>query len=102
MNRIGLILAILLLALLQMKAQCNDTERCRIRQDEPRPVTSIYSIETGAARTLSTYLSPLYYTGMDYAVSGSWTKTFNHWPDRCVMRFEAAGNYQNIKTPLHY
>lgn len=69
MKRIGLILAILLSALFQLKAQCNETECCRIRQDEPRPVTSIYSIEAGAARTISTYLSPLYYTGMDYAVS---------------------------------
>lgn len=99
MKRIGLILAILLSALFQLKAQCNETECCRIRQDEPRPVTSIYSIEAGAARTISTYLSPLYYTGMDYAVSGSWTKSFNRWPDRCVMRFEAAFNFQNMLNP---
>ncbi len=66
---------------------------------ENRPVTSIYSIEIGSARDLSTYLSPLYYSGMDYAISGSWTKSFNHWSDRCVMRFEAGVNFQDMLNP---
>ncbi len=74
--------------------KCEKSECC-----ENRPVTSIYSIEIGGARDLSTYLSPLYYTGMDYAISGSWTKSFNRWSDRCVMRFEAAVNFQDMLNP---
>lgn len=64
-----------------------------------RPVLSIYSLEIGAARDLSTYLSPLYYEGLDVALSGSWTKDFNHWPDRCVMRFEASIDFQSMLNP---
>lgn len=68
-------------------------------QDEPRPVLSVYSVEIGGARDISTYLSPLYYSGTSYAVNGSWTKTFNHWPDRCVMRFEGGVNLDNMLNP---
>lgn len=67
--------------------------------EESRPVTSIYSIELGGARDLSTYLSPLYYEGLDIAVSGSWTKTFNRWPEHCVMRFEGAIDFQDMLNP---
>lgn len=71
----------------------------RVSVDNSRPITSIYSVEIGGARDLSTYLSPLYYSGVDYAVSASWTKSFNHWSDRCVMRFEAGVNFQDMLNP---
>lgn len=95
MRRIRNILAPVLLAV----SAVADAQHCAPAQTEHRPVTSVYSIEAGAARSLSTYLSPLYYTGTDYALSGSWTKSFNHWPDRCVMRFEAAVDFQNMLNP---
>lgn len=64
-----------------------------------RPVLSVYSLEIGGARNLSTYLSPLYYSGTSYALSGSWTKDFNHWSDRCEMRFESSLNFDNLLNP---
>ena len=95
MGRLRNILSILLTAMtFTVMAQQTDTSI-----KEGRPITSVYSIEIGGSRDLSTYLSPLYYTGMDYAVSGSWTKTFNHWPERCMMRFEAAVDFQNMLNP---
>lgn len=77
---------------------CNDlcSDMC---MPESRPVTSIYCIEIGGSRDLSTYLSPLYYTGQDYTFSGSWTKSFQRWSDRCVMRFEAGVTFQNMLNP---
>lgn len=73
---------------------------CRTTEDEePRRITSVYSLEIGGARNLSTYLSPLYYEGTSYALTGSWTKKFNHWPDRCMMRFEGALNLDNTLNP---
>ncbi|MDE7402528.1 MAG: DUF3316 domain-containing protein [Muribaculaceae bacterium] len=65
-----------------------------------RPVTSVYSMEVGGARNLSTYLSPLYYSGLDMALSGSWTKDFQRWSDRCVMRFEAAVDFNYTENPI--
>lgn len=64
-----------------------------------RPITSVYSLEIGGTRDLSTYLSPLYYDGFDIAMSGSWTKTFNHWPEHCVMRFEGGVDFQKMLNP---
>jgi len=70
-----------------------------IMEDGSRPVTSVYSLEIGGARDLSTYLSPLYYDGMDMALSASWTKAFQHWPESCVMRFESAVDMQRMLNP---
>lgn len=67
--------------------------------DDSRPVTSVYGIEIGGARALSTYLSPLYYEGVDYSIQGSWTKDFQRWSDRCVMRFEAGLDFQDTQNP---
>lgn len=66
---------------------------------EKRPVISEYSIEIGGARNISTYISPLYYEGQSFAFTGSWTKTFNHWSDRCRMRFEGALNFDHTINP---
>lgn len=68
-------------------------------EDADRPVTSVYAFEIGHARALSTYLSPLYYDGMDYSLQGTWTKDFQRWSDRCVMRFEAGVDFQNLTNP---
>lgn len=64
-----------------------------------RRVMSVYSIEAGGARNISTYLSPLYYEGSSFALTGSWTKDFNHWSDKCVMRFDAGLNFDNTLNP---
>lgn len=67
---------------------------------ESRPVTSVYGIEIGRARSLSTYLSPLYYEGMDYSLQSSWTKDFQRWSDRCIMRFEGGVDFQYLENPV--
>lgn len=66
---------------------------------ERRPISSTYTLEVGAARNLSTYLSPLYYNGTSYSLTGSWVKAFNRWSDRCDMRFEAALDLDNTMNP---
>lgn len=81
-----------LLILLALRASC--------AAQESRPVTSVYGIEIGYARALSTYLSPLYYDGTDYSLQASWTKDFRRWSDRCVMRFEAGIDFQNLLNPV--
>ena len=82
---------ILLTAVLPLKGENVDSVS--------RPVLSSYNFEIGGTRALSTYLSPLFYEGTSFAVSGSWTKAFNRWSDRCVMRFEAGVNYDDMLNP---
>ena len=65
-----------------------------------RPVTSVYNIELASQRDISTYLSPLFYTGWDLGVSGSWSKAFNHRPERWLMRFEAGLDLSNMHNPV--
>lgn len=77
-----------------------NTGTTKVSAQESRPVTSVYGIEIGRARALSTYLSPLYYEGMDYSLQSSWTKDFQRWSDRCVMRFEAGIDFQHLYNPL--
>lgn len=84
------VLAMLLTASLNILAQGDSADR---------KILSAYSIEIGGARNLSTYLSPLYYDGSSFALTGSWTKDFNHWSDRCEMRFEAGLNVDNTYNP---
>lgn len=64
-----------------------------------RPIVSTYSLEIGGAHNISTYLSPLHYSGPSVALSGSWEKDFNHWSDRCRMRFEAEMKLQRTLNP---
>lgn len=64
-----------------------------------RRILSVYNFETGGSRNLSTYLSPLYYNGATFGLSASWTKPFNHWSDRCEMRFEASVNFDEALNP---
>lgn len=74
--------------------QGSDPAACAVTQPtekptaQSRPVTGIYSLEIGGTHDLSTYLSPLFYDGTDFTLSGIWTKDFQRWSDRCVMRFE--------------
>jgi hypothetical protein len=71
-----------------------------ITESGERPITSVYSLEIGGARDFSTYLSPLYYEGLDMAMSASWTKAFQRWPESCVMRFESAIDLQRMLNPV--
>lgn len=76
------------------------TERCdSATSDNLRPVLSTYNLEIGAARNFSNYLSPLYYSGTSYGLSGSWAKRFNRWSNRCEMRFEGGVTVDDALNP---
>lgn len=72
-----------------------------VHAEEKRPIRSEYTLEIGEARNISTYLSPLYYTGTQYGLSGAWEKDFNHWSDRCRMRFDADLKLADTYNPAH-
>jgi hypothetical protein len=63
---------------------------------------SVYSFEVGGVRDISTYLSPLYYHGTDYAISGSWqigAGDFTRKAKKLPMRFEADIHFQDMLNP---
>lgn len=64
-----------------------------------RPVTTSIGIEIGGGFAYSSYLSPLEYSGQSYALSGVWSKDFQRWSDRCVMRFEAEATILDMLNP---
>lgn len=68
---------------------------------ELRPVTSVYRFEAGRAGVVSTYLSPLRYTGTSMALSGLWTKALPQNPRSLVMAFSGGATYQNMLNEAH-
>lgn len=66
---------------------------------ESRPVTSTYSIELGRKNVLATYLSPLHYTGTDFALSGAWSKAMPFAPESAIMHFDATVNFSSLLNP---
>lgn len=60
---------------------------------------TVYALEAGAAKDISTYLSPLYYKGSEYALSGSWTRPFHFCRDKAMMRFEADIRLSGMDNP---
>lgn len=64
-----------------------------------RPVTGIYSLETGGRHDVATYLSPLHYHGVIYYASGFWSKALPFAPERCVMSFEGRLGGANMLNP---
>lgn len=65
------------------------------------PVTGIYSLEFGQKQVLATYLSPLTYSGIDYGISGEWSKAMPFNPEKALMRFRLGGNFSNLLNPAH-
>lgn len=103
LNKRSIAIAISIIVLyfgLPLRLYALEEEQTAEQKKEGRKILSTYSFEIGGARNISTYLSPLYYEGTSYALSGSWTKAFNHWSDRCEMRFEAGLNYDYTLSPV--
>lgn len=66
----------------------------------PRPITAVYSIEVGGNRSRATYLSPLTYSGVEFAAAGNWQKVMPFAPDRAFMTFDArAAGYTRLINP---
>lgn len=90
MNRPSLL--ILVLSLLPLLARAGDTV-------VSRPVTGIYSIETGRKNLLATYLSPLHYKGVDVTLSGSWSKAMPFAPQKAIMQFDGGLGFTRLSNP---
>lgn len=67
----------------------------------PRPVEGFYRLEIGGRQALSTYLSPFYYSGTSYAVSGFWTKALPRNPEHLAMGFEGRISFSDLLNPAH-
>lgn len=67
----------------------------------PRPVEQEYRVEVGGVKTLSTYLSPLRYSGTSWSASGSWRKATSWSPENMVMQFDADVTYLTTLNPAH-
>ncbi len=70
-----------------------------LAQEESRPVTQQYRLELGSGSAISTYLSPLRYTGSSYSFSGQWSKAFQKNPEHVVMQFNGAMTWRNMENP---
>ena len=66
-----------------------------------RPVIGSYRVEVGSYHALSTYLSPFYYSGTNYSLSGYWTKILPVNPEHLAMNFEGRINFGNLLNPAH-
>ena len=65
-----------------------------------RPITAIYSLEIGRNRSRATYLSPLTYSGVEFAAAGEWQKVMPFAPERAFMTFDArAAGYTRLINP---
>lgn len=71
----------------------------RAQDSIPRPVIGTYALEIGGTKALSTYLSPLRYSGNIYSASGEWIKVFQKNPDRWIMNFDAGVSYLSLLNP---
>lgn len=70
-------------------------------QEAPRPVLQQYRLEAGAGSALSTYLSPLRYSGTSISLSGQWSKSSQWNPENLIMQFEGRGNLRDMRNPAH-
>lgn len=64
-----------------------------------RTVVGSYRLEFGSRRALSTYLSPFFYVGSDFALSGFWTKVLPSNPEHLAMHFEGRANFGSLLNP---
>lgn len=71
--------------------------------EEPptRPVTSVYAIEAGGTDALSTYLSPLKYSGSAWGALGEWSKAMPFDSEHAIMTFEGGARFRNMHNPPH-
>lgn len=66
-----------------------DADTVAVSSEPLRPLTSLYSLEIGAARNFNTYLSPIRQTGTHAAISGAWSRAAGFAPEKVIMEFDA-------------
>lgn len=64
-----------------------------------RPVTGSYSLQFGHTDVKATYLSPLTYSGSQFALAGSWGKAMPFNPESAVMQFDVDASFCNLLNP---
>lgn len=62
-------------------------------------VTGVYSLEVGGKSARGEYLSPIAYSGTDFALSGYWTKCMNFNPEKAMMAFEGRAALSRLLNP---
>lgn len=70
-------------------------------QELARPVMQEYAIGIGSSEALSTYLSPLRYSGKCFSLSGNWDKSSQWSPENLVMNFNSIVNYREMHNPQY-
>ncbi len=68
---------------------------------EERPVTGSYAFEIGGTETVSTYLSPLKFTGKIFGASGRWGKALPYNAEKAVMEFNASLYFSDMLNRSH-
>lgn len=81
------------LAFISVKAGAEVTEPAS------RPVTSEYRLEIGRGSALSTYLSPLKYSGKYYAFTGQWSKALPANEEHLTMTFNGGAAFRDMMNP---
>ncbi|MDE6272313.1 MAG: hypothetical protein K2M31_04835 [Muribaculaceae bacterium] len=90
MRRLYTITAILAIIISSsFSASARENERPDSTTDLSRPITSIYSLEIGKQWARSTFLSPYYYSGTNYSLTGTWSKAMPFAPDKAMMTFDS-------------
>ena len=88
----------LLMWFLCMGLLCSKAEEQAVEEFQ-RPVIGSYRLEAGERRAYSTYLSPFYYKGKGFALSGYWTKVLPQNPQHLAMSFEGRINFGDLLNP---
>lgn len=95
MNRLRLLLIPLFLMGLLCRAE-NSTDSI---SNPLRPLSSFYALEIGSSKTLSTYLSPIRYSGTHIGLKGNWSRAMAFNPEKFIMSFDAAASLDLTHNP---
>lgn len=68
---------------------------------EERPVSGVYGLQAGGMRALSSYLSPLSYSGSAFGIYGDWMKAMPFSPENAVMQFSLSTSFGRMENPAH-
>ncbi len=99
--KLRVLLWLLVFFSMSVAAQATGRENCdSVRSKEMRrPIKSEYALEWGWMNAKSTYLSPLPYSGKQIAVTGRWSKVFNHFNNHAVMEFDTRISMGDMLNP---
>lgn len=88
----------LFMAFLLMLCGISAGRAAETADESRRPIKSRYTLEVGRRHSLCTYLSPLVYHGVDFAVEGEWSKKMPFDP-RWEMQFRGGIEFADTRSP---